>query len=264
MKILFFGDIIGKIGRRAIKEILPQLKAEFRPDLIIANGENLAHGLGVTERILNEMVAAGINVFTSGNHIMDKPEAEVLLLAKDSVLLKPANYPAVTSGQGFKIIDCAGKKIMVVSLVGRVFMKEEFECPFKKIDAILQEHAKRKLAGIIVDFHAEATSEKTAFGWYIDGRVSAVLGTHTHIPTADAKVLPNGTAYVSDVGMVGASNSVIGVEVEPIVSSFLNDTSARIEIPETGQVEVNAVLVEIDPKTGKAISIQRVDRKTNV
>lgn len=264
MKILFFGDIIGKIGRKAVKAVLPQLKKEFEPDLVLANAENLAHGVGVTESVLAEMIEAGINIFTSGNHVLAKPEAELILSRKDSVLLRPANYPPIVPGEGFKIVEVAGRKLLVINLIGRVFFKENFDCPFRKLDEILKNSAKNKLSGIIIDFHAEATSEKTALGWYADGRVSAVLGTHTHVPTVDNKILPAGTAFISDIGMVGASQSIIGDEIEPILRGFLTQLPPRIEIAEEGEVDVNAVVLEIDPETRKAISLQRVDRKIKV
>ena len=264
MKILFFGDIVGKIGRKAIKQILPDLKKELEPDLIMANAENLAHGLGVTEKILTEMKEAGIEFFTSGNHIFSKPEAELLLAKKDSVLIRPANYPPTLPGVGFKIIEVAARQLLIINLVGRVFMKEDFDCPFRTLDEILEKVDQSKLAGIIIDFHAEATSEKAALGWHADGRVSAVLGTHTHVPTADAKILPEGTAFVTDVGMVGATESIIGDKKEPILNSFLNQTAMKLDVPEEGEVDVQAVLLEIDPKTKKATKFERVDRKIKV
>ena len=264
MKILFFGDIIGKIGRRAMKQILPELKNEYQPDLIMANVENAAHGVGVTEKTLAELAEAGVQVFTSGNHIFSKPEAEALLNIKDSALLRPANYPPGLPGADYKIIEIGSKAVVIINLLGRVFMKGNFDCPFRKLDEILAKIPAKNIGAIIVDFHAQASSEKTAFGWYADGRVSAVLGTHTHIPTADCKILPQGTAFVSDAGMVGALDSVIGDKKEEIIKSFLTQTNAPIEIPEEGEVEVGAVLVEIDPATKKAVKIGRVDRKIRV
>jgi len=264
MKILFFGDIIGKIGRRAIKQILPELKKEYNADLIIANGENLAHGIGVTAKILQEMIDAGIDIFTSGNHIFKKAEARDLVSAKDSVLLRPANYPPPVEGEDFKLVEVGSKSLLIINLMGRVFIKEEFGCPFEKIDEILAKVDQKNLAGIVIDFHAEATSEKMALGHYLDGRVSAVLGTHTHVPTADVKILPHGTAYITDVGMVGASDSVIGDKKEPIIQSFLAGKNPKIEIPEEGEVDVNAVFLEIDPKTKKVKKFERLDRKIKV
>lgn len=264
MIILFFGDIIGKIGRKAMTKILPELKKEFQPDLVIANGENLAHGIGITKKTMAEMVEAGVDLFTSGNHIFKKPEVDLLLNVADPVLLRPANYSSTATGSGFRVIEVGSKSILVISMLGRVFMKENFDDPFKAIDEILDKFKNQKLAAIIVDFHAEATSEKQAFGWYLDGRVSAVLGTHTHVGTSDARILPQGTAYITDVGMVGATDSVIGDTKEPIIKSFLEQTSHSIEIPESGEVGVDAVLIEIDDKTKKAIKITRLDRKIKV
>jgi len=264
MKVLFFGDIVGKISRRAIKVILPKLKEEFQPDLVMANAENAAHGSGVTKKILEELNQAGIEFFTSGNHIFKKPEANELLTAKNSIIIRPANYQGELPGKGYKVVEVGSKKLLVINLMGRVFIPEEFDCPFKKVDEILDQVDTNDLAGIIVDFHAEATSEKVAFGWHVDGRVSAVLGTHTHVPTADFKILPQGTGYITDVGMVGASESVIGDKKETVLNSFLTDGSHKVEIPEEGEVQVNAVLVEIDPKTKKTTAINRLDRKIKV
>ena len=264
MRILFFGDIIGKIGRRAIQKTLPDFKNEYQPDLIIANVENLAHGSGVTQKTLNEMIEAGVDFFTSGNHVFSKPEAEALLAPKDSAVLRPANYPGEMAGQGFKLVEVGSKSVLVVNLIGQVFMKESFDNPFKKFDEIFAQVNQSNLAAVIVDFHAEATSEKVAFGWYVDGRASAVFGTHTHIPTADAKILPQGTAYVTDVGMVGAADSVIGDKKEPIIKSFLTGEPPKIEVPESGEVAMGAMILEVDPKTKKAISFERVDRKVAV
>ncbi len=274
MKILFFGDIIGKIGRKAIKQILPELKEEYQPDLILANGENLAHGVGITEKVLSELKEVGVDLFTSGNHIFDKAEAASLLEAKDPLVLRPANYPPTVPGCGFKLVEVGSKSVLVISLMGRVFIRENFDCPFRKIDEILSGVKAKNLAGIIVDFHGEATSEKIAFGWYVDGRVSAVLGTHTHVPTADIKILPQGTAYITDVGMVGAVDSVIGDKKEPIIKSFLDQTSFSLDIPEEGEVEVDAVFLEISAEGGSASGgdsqiglvkeFKRVDRKIKV
>jgi len=261
MKLLFFGDIIGKIGRKGLIKVLPDLKQEFDPDLVIANGENIAHGVGATEKTLSELRLAGVDFFTSGNHIFSKPEAETLLTADDPIIIRPANYPPQTMGAEYKILSVGSRSILIVNLMGRVFMKEDYDCPFRKIDEILARVAAEKLNGIIVDFHAEATSEKVAFGWYADGRVTAVLGTHTHVPTADAKILPQGTAYISDVGMVGATDSVIGDKKDSIIESFLSQKNPAIDIPEAGEVEVDGVLVEFDPNTKQATRITRVDRK---
>jgi len=264
MKILFFGDIIGRIGRQAIAKVLPELKKKYEPDLVIANAENLAHGIGITEKTIKEVADAGIDVFTSGNHIWDKTEAEQVMQGKKLVLLRPANYPPGVAGIGHKLLEIGTKKILIINLLGRVFFKEDFDCPFRKIDEILKEYKNTKLNGVIVDFHAEATSEKNALGWHTDGRVSAILGTHTHVPTADAKILPQGTAYVTDVGMVGARDSVIGATKEPVLKRFLYQLSDALDIPEEGLCQVNAVLIDVDTKTGLAKKIERLDLEVKI
>jgi len=246
MKILFFGDIVGRPGREAIKEILPQWQKKYRPDLILANGENLAHGRGVTEKNLKEILAAGIDLVTSGDHIWDQKEAIALLENKEIPLIRPANFPPGLSGQGYHWIKLRTKKILVINLIGRVFMHAQYDDPFRIADEILEEEAQEADA-IIVDWHAEATSEKVCLGWYLDGRVSAVLGTHTHIPTADARLLPQGTAYISDIGMVGVRDSSLGADKETALRQFLTQIPLKLEVAQ-GPVEVNAVLLEIKKK----------------
>lgn len=264
MTILAFGDIVGKIGREAIKKILPELKEKFSPDLVIANAENLAHGKGVTEKTCQEMLEVGVDLLTSGNHVWKKEEVYKIFNEKKIPLLRPANYPPQVPGEGYKIIEVGTRKVLVVNLIGRVFMDEQFDCPFRGIDEILAGVDSKELAAVLVDFHGEATSERIALGWYLDGRVSALWGTHTHIPTADQKILPGGTAYVTDVGMVGAHDSVIGMGKEKIIESFLTQINPKLEIPEEGHSVVNGILIEIDPKTRRAIRIDRVDREVIV
>jgi len=265
-KILFIGDIIGKIGRAGVRNLLPKLKKSLKIDLVIANVENLAHGKGVTERTLNEIKEAGVDIFTSGNHIWKKrTEAEEIFKKQDFFLLRPANYPTGVLGVGEKIFITENKeKILVINLIGRVFFKEDFDCPFRAIDKILKKYKKEKLNAIVIDFHAEATSETRALGFYVDGRISAIFGTHSHVPTADAKILSNGTAYITDAGMVGAENSVIGVEKESVIQSYLTQINHQFVFPEKGECVFNSVLTEIDLKTGKAVNIKRIDRKTMI
>lgn len=264
IKVLFFGDIVGKPGRKAITKIVPQLKEEFQADLVIANAENLAHGLGVTEKTLNECSKAGIDLFTSGNHIWKKSEVYKLFEDPEIPLIRPANYSDDSPGRGQKNLLVGEKTVLVINLNGQVFIEDEFSCPFHKIDQILDEYKKTELAGIIIDFHAEATSEKVAFGWYLDGRVSAVLGTHTHVATADEKILPQGTAYITDAGMVGLKESVIGIDKDIVMHNFLNDESKAHDIPTAGLCIVNAVLIKINPKNKQAIDISRINREINV
>lgn len=264
LKILFFGDIVGKIGRRALAEILPKLREEFEPDLVIANAENLAHGLGITKKTIQEVKETGVDFFTSGNHVWNKSEGIEILVEKDPLIIRPANYPEGVLGWGEKVLEIGTKKLLVINLLGRVFMDVQVDCPFKKFDEIYKKYELQKLAGIIVDFHGEATSEKMAMGWYLDGRASAVLGTHTHIATGDSRIFPKGTAFVSDVGMVGARDSVIGDTKESVLKRFLTQLPEPLEVPETGWATVNSVLVEIDPKTKKAISIKRIDKEVEI
>lgn len=254
MKVLFFGDIVGRPGREAIKKILPGWKKKYQPDLVIANGENLAHGKGVTEKSLREVLEAGIDLVTSGNHVWQQKQASSLLENKEIPLLRPANWSANVPGQGQKIIEVRTKKILVVNLIGRVFFHRQYDNPFRRIDQILDEF--QEVDGIVVDWHAEATSEKQALGWYLDGRASAVLGTHTHIPTADARVLPQGTAYISDIGLVGVRDSILGMDKEIALKGFLFQLPQKLEVAE-GPVEVDAVLVDIINKN-KAKSIEKL------
>lgn len=260
MKILFIGDIFGQPGRRIVKEILPGLVAEFTPDLILANGENAAAGFGITPAIVEELLDLGIAVLTSGNHIWDKREIQPYLNEhEDGRLLRPANYPSPSPGSGvYTGRTTAGVGYAVINLQGRVFMPP-IDCPFRTADRILAE-LPQDVKIRVVDFHAEATSEKVALGWYLDGRVTALLGTHTHIPTADEYVLPKGAAYLTDLGMTGPYESVIGVDKAAIIQKFLNQIPLRFEVAK-GDVRLNGALIEADPETGRAISIQRIVRK---
>jgi len=265
IKILFFGDIVGKIGRQAIAKVMPYLKNKYQPDLIMANVENLAHGKGITEKTLTEINDSGIDFFTSGNHIWTKEAIKDILNDKKFSLITPANDPRTVKGQGEKIIEVNHYRLLMVNLLGRVFMKEEdLLCPLITSDQLLEKYKKEKINGIIVDFHAEATSEKVALGWYLDGRVSAILGTHTHIATADAKILPQGTGYVTDVGMVGPKDSVLGIDKERVIKKFLTDDKIIFEIPEEGVVGVDAVYLEINPENKKCVKIERVYKEVTV
>jgi metallophosphoesterase (TIGR00282 family) len=258
MKVLFIGDIVGRPGRKTVKKVLPEIKDEHSPDLIIANGENLAHGRGITEDNIKEMQEAGIDYFTSGNHVYDNKAVADKLNDKNFPVIRPINFPPNNPGRGYHIFETAKlQKIAIINLHGRVFINHNYDCPFRKFDEILPEIKAEQPQAIIVDFHAEATSEKVAFGHYVDGRASAVLGTHTHVPTSDGKILKEGTAYISDVGMVGTSDSVIGAKKEDIIEGFLNQMPFRYDIPD-GDTEFAAVLIEIDDNTGKATQITQI------
>ncbi|MFH1461167.1 MAG: TIGR00282 family metallophosphoesterase [Patescibacteria group bacterium] len=254
MKIIFFGDVVGQPGRQALKKIIPQWRKKYQPDLTLANGDNLAHGKGVTENSLKELLDMSIDLITSGDHIWSKKEQAFALLEKKEIpLIRPANMSTNLPGQGYRIIKLRTKKILVINLIGQTFMKETYDNPFKKADQILDEQ-EDKADIIIVDWHAEATSEKICLGWYLDGRVTAVLGTHTHIPTADEQILPQGTAYISDIGMVGPKNSSLGADKELSIKHFLKETPFKYKIA-SGSVEVNAVLIETDKNNrGKKIT----------
>ncbi len=255
MKVLFIGDIVGKPGRRALREGLPDLINKLKVDFVIANVENAAGGFGITRAVVEEIFSCGADVLTSGNHIWDKKEA-VTYITKEDRLLRPANYPPGAPGHGSIIMNThSGEKIAVLNLSGRVFM-HQLDCPFQaagKEVPLLREQAKV----IIVDFHAEATSEKSAFAWYLDGEVSAVIGTHTHVQTADERILPKGTAFITDVGMTGPVNSIIGVKREQIINKFLTQIPTRFETAK-GEAVLSCVLIDINAGTGMAASIQRL------
>lgn len=266
MKLLFIGDIVGRIGREAVRKILPDLRRELGIDIVLANAENLAHGIGFTSRTLKEVREAGIDFFTSGNHVFDKPEARMMLADPAMDVIRPANFAPAMPGTGSRVVTVGKYRILVINLLGTVFMKEAVDCapPFPTFDGVMRQHEKEKVHAVIVDFHGETTSEKVAFGWHAAGKTALVVGTHTHVPTADIKILPGGTAYVTDLGMVGASDSVIGVVKEPVIKAFVTGETEKFSMPESGEVTFNAVMAEIDPQTGKATKIERVDRKVVV
>lgn len=261
MAILFIGEIVGRLGRRTVGEVLPGLRKSAKITTVLANAENLAHGKGATAKTVEEVRNYGVEAFTSGDHIFWREDFLKELDADDPFVIRPANYPKDIPGRGFKVID-VGKsgKLLLLNLLGTDRFSDPVECPFRTVDRILKEFSSENLAAIIVDFHAETTSEKVAMQWYLDGRVTAVVGSHTHVPTSDARVLPKGTAVVTDVGMVGAQHSVLGVEPEIIVRRFKNpQRSERFEWVEEGPTVFNSVLIEVGDD-GKAKGIKRVDR----
>lgn len=262
LKILFIGDIVGKIGRETVKKILPGLKKELEPDLTIANGENLAHGKGVSLSALEEMMGAGINWFTNGDHTFSREKQIEAIYSGEPPILRPANYSSGVPGKGCAVIKAGKHKILLINLIGRVFMKMDYDCPFRKLDEILAnpDLAKENLSAIIVDMHAEATSEKIALKHYADGRVSALLGTHTHVMTADSQITEKGAGYITDVGMTGLADGVIGVDKENIIKSFLTQIKYTHELPEKGKTILSAILVTINPKTAKAVAVKPIIR----
>ena len=255
MKLLFIGDVVGRPGRQVLSSRLGRLIDTRRIDFVVANAENAAGGFGLTLDTVRDLLALDIHVLTSGNHIWDKKEI-IDHLDRYRELLRPANYPPGLPGRGSGIFSTsAGIKIGVLNLEGRVFMNN-LECPFRAADALIEE-LRREASVILVDFHAEATSEKVALGHYLDGRVSAVVGTHTHVPTADERILPGGTAFITDVGMTGSRDSVIGIRKELAIEKFLNQWPVRFEIAK-GEPLLNAVLIDIDEQSGRARSIERI------
>jgi metallophosphoesterase (TIGR00282 family) len=255
-RILFVADVVGQPGREAVKALLPGLKKELHPQLTVLNGENAAGGFGMTAKIVAELKGAGADVITSGNHVFAQKEFVAELPNLERVL-RPANYPPPAPGQGWCTLEVEGHHVLVMNLIGRIFL-DSLDDPFRAADTILSAHPEARIS--LCDMHAEATSEKTAMGWYLDGRVSAVVGTHTHIPTADARVLPGGTAYVTDVGMVGPRDGCIGMDKDVVIQRFLTGVPNRFVVA-SGPVTFNSVLVNIDGSTGRATSIQRVDRE---
>ena len=254
MIILVIGDIIGKPGRRAVAQLLPLLRADLKTDMVIANGENAAGGIGLTPDIADELFVTGVDIITTGNHVWAQKDL-VPYLDSGASVIRPLNFPPGVAGRGYLTRD----NVAVVNLIGRTFMGNFVDCPFRTMDALL---ADLKTPIIIVDFHAEATSEKVAMGRYLDGRVSALLGTHTHVATADARVLPSGTAYITDIGMVGPIDSIIGDDTESVLLHFVKGLPHRVSVGR-GRTMLNAVLLNIDEKTGKARSIERVYREVD-
>lgn len=258
MKILFIGDIVGKPARKAITALVPKLKEELQPDIVIANLENLSHGKGMSRKAVQEMLQAGIDIGTGGNHTFSKPEAEMLLADDQLPLVRPMNMDAHLAGEGIRSFTVRGKTVVVINLLGETGMyPAPVDSPFHAMTRVLQEGLQAADA-IIVDMHADTTSEKINMGWYLDGKVSAVLGTHTHVATADERILPNGTGYITDVGMVGLRDSSLGVDRHQALQRFLEGGKAPFEIPETGLVELRAVLLTIE--AGKTTAIERITR----
>ncbi len=254
-RLLFVGDVMGRPGRRALGGLLGALRTQYDVDFVITNGENAAGGLGITQETAKELFEAGVDVITMGNHSFAKKDASALYESERRIL-RPANYPPGVPGVGFGIFETLrGERIAVVNLVGRVFM-DPVDCPFRTADVLLGQISDG-VSAIIVDFHAEATSEKQAMGWYLDGRVSAVIGTHTHVQTSDERILPSGTAYITDVGMAGVLDSVLGLERELVIERFLTGLPNKFSVAE-GCAVVQGVLLEIDSKTRAACSIARL------
>jgi hypothetical protein len=255
LNVLLIGDVVGKLGRRTMTAVLPELRKERSLDLVIVNGENTAGGRGLTPGKADELFRAGVDVITSGNHIWENREIYPTLNDPTAPVIRPMNYPEGVPGRGVHI----HRGVAILNAMGRTFMGVSIDDPFRAVDRALKDLPDCRVR--ILDFHAEATSEKIALAYYLDGRVSAVVGTHTHVPTADARILPNGTAYVTDLGMVGALHSVIGMETERVIERFLTQLPNRFDPVEKGPAVFNSVHIAIDEETGRALSIERVDRE---
>lgn len=255
MILLFIGDVVGSPGRDMVKEYLPKLKEKYRPHFTIINGENAASGKGITEKIYREFLGYGAQAVTLGNHTWDNRDIfEFIGTAKNMV--RPANFPEGTPGKGMAFFKVNDLEIAVINLQGRTFMAP-LDCPFKKADELI-DIARERTPYIFVDFHAEVTSEKQAMGWYLDGRVSAVVGTHTHVQTADSRILPSGTGYLSDVGMTGPYDGILGVERDAVLKRFLTSLPVRFEVATGGRNQLSAVVIELDRKTGFTKKIQPI------
>lgn len=255
MKILMVGDVFGRSGRKFFAEQTAKIKAEKNIDIVVVNGENSAHGKGLSNSTFNALLSGGADIVTTGNHVWDNKDI-LNFIDREPFLLRPANYPANTPGKGFCIFPYKAKNIGVINLQGRVFM-HQLDCPFTCATEILRE-IKKSCDIILVDFHAEATSEKMALAYFLDGKVTAVVGTHTHVQTADERFLPGGTAYITDLGMVGAINSIIGVQPETVVEQFLTCRNTRFE-PAEGACRYCGLIIEIDDKNNCAVNIERVN-----
>ncbi|MFZ5646281.1 MAG: TIGR00282 family metallophosphoesterase [Bacillota bacterium] len=255
MRLLMIGDIVGKPGRRAVKQNLPDLLDGNMVDLVIANGENAAGGNGITREIALELFSYGVDIITMGNHVWNQKDIYTYI-EREPRLIRPGNYPPGTPGRGFGTFRTKkGIDVGVINISGRVFM-QELDCPFRVGDELVA-RLREKTGIILIDFHAEASSEKIAMGWYMDGRVSAVCGTHTHVQTADERVLPGGTAYISDVGMTGPLDSVIGVKKDLVIEKFITQMPRRFEVAD-GLYQFNAVIIEVDELSSRAVSIERI------
>lgn len=264
LNILFIGDVVGKLGRLTVKSLLPKIKEKEKIDLVIANGENIAHGKGLTVLTVKELLDYGVDYLTTGDHCFEQKSNVEECFNKDLPVLRPLNYSDDAPGHGYKLIDINNYKILLINLVGRSFMRYNYNCPFRAIEKTLTDFTNEKISAIIVDIHAETTAEKIALKHFLDGRISALLGTHTHVPTADASISPSGTGYITDIGMTGYADGVIGVMSEQIIESFLNQTSVHHQLPTTGQSQFNLVKLTIDPKTKHCLEIKLIQESINI
>ncbi len=260
MKFLIFGDVVGTLGRQAITKILPSLREEYSPDAVIVNIENMAHGKGISPDTMKEALKWNALAFTTGDHAWDNALGIEILNNPSVPIVRPANYPAGVPGKGYRVLQLGAYEVAIINLQGQVMFKNQPNNPFHTIDEILEQPEVKRAAIKLVDFHAEATSEKRGLGWHLDGRITALWGTHTHVPTADAHILPKGTGYISDLGMNGAHDSIIGMDKKAPLKQFLTQLRAKMEPPESGAMEIGAIFLEADPVTGKATTIAQIRR----
>ncbi|EKD76224.1 MAG: hypothetical protein ACD_43C00186G0002 [uncultured bacterium] len=261
LRLLYVGDVVGRAGRRAVQKLLPELRQTLRLDAVFMNAENIAHGNGITTDTINEMLACGVDFCTSGNHIWDNKEGVDYLQRSDAKVLRPINFPSINPGRGVTEIEIGSKRILLINLIGQVFMPQQVSSPFVAFDDILAKRHLENYQAVIIDFHAEATSEKQALAWYCDGRASLLVGTHTHVPTADLRTLPKGTGLVCDIGCVAPAVSVIGADKEKVLKRFLTQTPVALS-PADSETEVlfYSIYAEIDPQTRRTFKLERVDR----
>ena len=260
LRVLIFGDVVGKIGRQALSVALSKLKVKHKPDLIIANAENLAHGRGITGKTVDELLRAGVDVFTSGHHVWENPTGLSLLNDPDCKIIRPYNAAPDLAGKGYLELNLKSHRVIILNLQGQLFMSQEVSSPFLAFDGFWNRIATKESPKpiVILDMHAEATSEKEALGHYVDGRATLLFGSHTHVPTADEKILPGGTGYITDVGMSGALDSVIGFEKNSSIKRFLNTSEAPYLLDEKGKAEVNGLLAIIDLDSSRVVKLDRI------
>ncbi len=264
LKILYIGDVVGRGGRLAVRELVPKLRKELELDAVFMNAENLAHGRGITKETVESVLDAGIDWCSSGNHIWDNEQGVEYLKTKEAKVIRPANFAVNDPGNGWAEVTVGDYTILLVNVIGQVFMDQEVESPFTCMDAILANRPLQNYSAIIVDLHAEATSEKQGLAFYLDGRISALVGTHTHVPTADLRILPKGTGLVCDLGYVGSSESVLGFGTPGVLERFLNNTGKSLTPVESGPMDFKSVLIEVDLETKTTKCITRIDRLIKV
>jgi hypothetical protein len=255
-RVLAFGDVIGDIGRKALASVIGRMKINMSPDIVVVNGENAAHGFGITRQAAKQLLDTGVDVITTGNHVWQKKEVFEFIDSTPN-LLRPINYPPNTPGHGTFIYEVNGLKTAVINAMGRIFM-DAIDCPFQRVDLEIERLRKEGVTIILIDFHADATSEKQAFGWYFDGRISAVWGTHTHIQTADERILPKKTAYITDIGMCGSIDSVIGMKIEESYRKVIQHLPVRFSPEDKGKIEVQGIVIDVDKETGESVLISRI------